>query len=336
MSNDLIPGSSSSPLQQFIEKLNLPELIAGPAGRAISRLIAGVVEFPASHLEGFAQSVKDKTSARSLVNNAVAEAAARLVASDPGVVQRAAHNLLAKEYRHQENKEAIAFRAIELLSDPAHQSDPISSTPPDVDDDWLNVFERYAEDASSGRLRELWARVLVGEIRKPKSFSLPTLRFIAELEADVAALFERYAPMIVSGDIIPYPISSQGDYTEMLSLEHAGLISFSGGTLSSSMEAKRGTTIVPYKTHALVIEAKEDVILRLVQNAPLTKISKEIYSILSPGDSIEFARMFADRISKNGLERISYARIVRSAPDVLCSPVEELWRSTDPNTGTSS
>jgi hypothetical protein len=114
MVNDLISGSHSSGLALIIEKLNLPEMVAGPAGKAISRLIAGLVEIPAVHLNSFAQSVKDRTAAKSLVSKAVAEAAAKLAAGDDLVVHRAAHSLLAKELRHQENKEAIAIRAAEL------------------------------------------------------------------------------------------------------------------------------------------------------------------------------------------------------------------------------
>jgi hypothetical protein len=60
----------------------------------------------------------------------VAEAAARLAANDDAVVQRAAHNLLAKEYRHQKNKEAIAVRTIELLKEPEQQDQALSTTSP--------------------------------------------------------------------------------------------------------------------------------------------------------------------------------------------------------------
>src|SRR5208283_1459027 len=57
----------------------------------------------------------------------------------------------------------------------------------------LNIFERYAEDASSETMRALWARVLAGEIRRPGQFSLRTLRFMSELDATTAKLFESYA-----------------------------------------------------------------------------------------------------------------------------------------------
>lgn len=184
MGNELTPTEPPSFATELIQKFNLPEMIAGPAGKAISRLIAGAVEIPAAYLDAFAQSIKNKTEAKKVVSNEVATAAAKLAASDTNVVARAAHNLLAKEFRNQQNKEAIARKTIEILEEEA-PTDPGERNAnqenrqpaPDVDEDWLNIFERHAADASSERMQMLWARVLAGEIRKPKTFSLKSLRY---------------------------------------------------------------------------------------------------------------------------------------------------------------
>jgi hypothetical protein len=163
--------------------------VAGPAGEAIARLIGGAVDIPAAWLNRVAQGIKDDARAKSEVSKAVAEAAANLAKNDPEVVQRAAHSLLSKELRHQTNRKSIARRAIQnLAKEPAAQT-----TKPD--DDWLNVFERYAEDASSDRLQELWGRILSGQLRKPKAFSLQTLCFVAELDEPVVSLFEKSSRM---------------------------------------------------------------------------------------------------------------------------------------------
>jgi hypothetical protein len=169
VANELTP-IPQNPIEAFVKSLNLPEMIAGPAGKAISRLVAGVVEIPAAYLDDFAQSIKNKTKAKELVSSEVAAAAAKLAANDTDIVARAAHNLLAKEYRRQKNKEDIARRTLELLED-APNNQQANEKHEYVDDDWLNIFERYAEDASSERMKERWARILAGQIRQPKSFS---------------------------------------------------------------------------------------------------------------------------------------------------------------------
>lgn len=66
MSDDLIPTDEFLPVQRFIEKLNLPEMVAGPAGKAISRLVAGAVEVPAAYLDQFVQAIRSKTEAKQL------------------------------------------------------------------------------------------------------------------------------------------------------------------------------------------------------------------------------------------------------------------------------
>jgi hypothetical protein len=54
----------------------------------------------------------------------------------------------------------------------------------------MNVFEEHAEKASSDELRQIWSRVLSGEIRKPNSFSLKTLQFLSVLDQPIAEAAE--------------------------------------------------------------------------------------------------------------------------------------------------
>ena len=77
--------------------------------------MAGVLEIPAAYLDDFTESIKNKRKARAIVSQEVAAAAAKFAANDTDIVARAANNLLAKEYRHQKNKEEIAKKTIEIL-----------------------------------------------------------------------------------------------------------------------------------------------------------------------------------------------------------------------------
>jgi hypothetical protein len=304
MGNDLVP--TPSPLEGFLKSLNLPEIVAGPAGKAISRLVAGVVEIPAAWLDGYSQSIKNKTKAREIVSVEVATAAAKLAASDTNVVARAAHNLLAKEYRRQRSKEDIALRTIELLKEEPISEPSTPEPPKNVDEDWLNVFERYAEDASSERLKEMWARVLAREIRQPKTFSLQTRRFTAELDESTASLFEKYAPRIVNAAFIPYPEKSGSPFGEFLMLEEAGLINLGGGVLSQMYDAKPGTIGFLYRGRAVIGFVNEQVKITIPATF-LTRIGREIYKIIPPVENVENARHLAENLPKAGLSRIIYA-----------------------------
>src|ERR1043166_9066752 len=155
MTNEIGPA----PSEHWLSALNLPEFVLGPAGKAISRLIGEIVEIPAAGLQNVAQGIRNKTDAQKVISQALAEAAAKQVTSDPELVRRAVGSCLAKEFRAQSNKESIAAKTIELLQ--GEQTVKTEGANSDqINDDWLNVFEKYAESASSERLQEIWARVL--------------------------------------------------------------------------------------------------------------------------------------------------------------------------------
>jgi hypothetical protein len=49
-------------------------------------------------------------------------------------------------------------------------------TPPPLTEEFLERFERYAQEASTKKLRQKWRRALSSEIREPGRFSLRVLR----------------------------------------------------------------------------------------------------------------------------------------------------------------
>jgi Protein of unknown function (DUF2806) len=319
MTNELVPKNASGNL---LEQFNLPKLLAGPAGEAVSRLIGGAAEIPAAWLRRVTQGIDDKTAAKSVVNKAVAKAAADLAKNDPEIVQRAVHSLLSKELRHQSNREAIARKTIELLQqDENNEGVSSEQLHHKVDDDWLNIFERYAEEASSVRLQDVWARVLSGEIRHPKTFSLQTLRFVAELDEEIAATFEKYVSSVVNRDFIPFPPAWPA-LAEFLRLEEFGLLSGAQGTLHKSVAREKGACGFQYKTHTLVLVlgAKEEFQIPCLV---LTRVGKEIYSITHASDDVEAARRFANGLlPKTNVESITYVSNLGGQVE----PPVELWR----------
>lgn len=85
--------------------------------------------------------------------------------------------------RHQENLETIAALAIE-------RSDRVSSIS-QPEPDWLEQFLRLAEQTSNPRMQELWARVLLLETQQPGSFSVRTLRVLADLTPYETSVLKR-------------------------------------------------------------------------------------------------------------------------------------------------
>ena len=340
MANDLVPSPPSSPLEAFIKQFNLPEVIAGPAGKAIGRLVASVVEIPAAYLDDFAHGIRNRTSAKQVVNNEVAAAAARLASNDHDIVARAAHNLIAKEYRRQKNKEDIAIKTIDILAEElAHELTPqqpkpgeTGLPPQDVDEDWLNVFEKYAEDASSEKMQMLWARVLAGEIHAPTRYSLKTLRFLAELDAYTAQLFEKYTPMVCNETFMPTAPRSDGvELNELLHLENAGVVTGAGGLLHWSVK-------VPPSGIFLFMNQKRIVMIKASPSADLkfscillTTIGKELLTIIEKPFDIVQLKAVVDRLPKQTFSSVELPA-VGGPGGVILMPGEVIWSKPEEST----
>lgn len=182
------PAEANTWIASAIEG-GLPQVIAGPAGKAISRLIGAAVEIPAAYVEGISQGIRDQTKARTTLTEALAERLAQQVVEDPAVMERAVNSMLHRQYRVQQNKDRVAKVAVEdLLQSPPS---PGSSGPPD---DWMDRFERLAEDAGNADLQFLFGRILAGEVRKPGSIGVSTLHMASMLDAETASLINRVLP----------------------------------------------------------------------------------------------------------------------------------------------
>jgi hypothetical protein len=309
MGNEIIPPESSS-WADVLQELNVPKLIAGPAGEAISRLVGHAVDIPSEYIKNIKQGIQDKRDARSEVSKALAKAAATEVAADQGLVHRAAQSFLAKELRSQANKEAVAKKAIEHLS---HQSSA-QSAPPKAeapDDDWLNVFERYAENASSEKLRDLWARVLASEIRKPKAFSLRTMRFISELDSGIAQRFQKHANAVIDRSYILKPPDLEGQsFTELIELQDAGLLTGVDGNVSQRMKNETAGQGVALKlrSSAVLIRFVGPIDLH-IPSMLLTNVGRELLEIIELSDDLDRARQIAEQFPKDNVAHIRYGRM---------------------------
>jgi hypothetical protein len=240
-------------------------------------------------------------------------------------------SFVAKEFRKQENKEAVAKKTVELLAEAPPP--PTDEPPTEPESDWMNVFELHAENASTERMREIWARVLAGEIRKPKNFSLKTLGFVAQLDQEVAELFEKYSNKVFSGVMIP---SARGlkspELDDLLQLEEFGLVTGVGGTLHQtySIQPEHTGMLCAIADKALLLKRKRDVDPQNIElRIPcilLTRVGREGYKILEPKFDIAVVEEVIKLIPKHG--QLAEIRIFDT---VTKTEGELLWESPKPS-----
>ena len=301
MPDEVIPKTEAA---SWIDSLSLPKLIAGPAGEALSRLIAGATDIPLAWLERKASEIRARTEGMQAVTNAVATEVAATSRKDAALIERATNSLLIKEFRKQKNKEGIAQKTVEYLE----QEPMVGEQPAPPDDDWFNLFEQYAEQASSEKLQNLWARVLAGEIRRPKSFSLRTLRFIAELDQETAMIFESHLGAVIAGSFIIKSTDADSDLREVLVLEEAGLLAGAGGFLSKPIELAPGGAYFSYCKKYIRLDGTQGTKLEIPCYV-LTRVGRELAALLEPEyDQSQLNKIIA-AIPKPGLARIEIGSI---------------------------
>jgi hypothetical protein len=326
MNDEIVPKDGAG----WIDNLNLPRVLAGPAGEALARLVGNVADIPSEYLENIAQGIRDKREARTAVSKALSKAVSDKIATDERLVERAMQSYLARELRSQVNKEEIAKKAIEHLAETSSTDDK-SEAP---DDDWMNIFEQYAANASSEKLRELWARILAKQIRLPRTFSLRTIRFVSELDADTARLFEKYAPRVANGEFLAKPTPLEGTiFMELMSLEHAGLLAGVDGSMSRTYrtDARQIGRIQLSFAHFVLYAEHEGPLNFVLPMILLTDVGKEILSILTVSDGPDAVSDAVAHFPKGaGFKKVSYAKVTGKGNDVPIVVWEETNSPTDP------
>jgi hypothetical protein len=272
------------------------------------------------------KSIQDEVSI--LENRAVAEARIAVIShaadlakarleENPTLVDRALQRLLFDEVRKQENREAVAELAVESLALSSDVVDDVADGA-EVDDDWLNVFSRYSDDASSERARSLWGRVLAGEVRRPGQFSVSTLRFLSELDQKVAKLFESVSPNVIEYFLIKEGGYVGEDFVLYNTLQNAGLISGFEGDQHVTVNLEEGVVArLVAKTVVLKVYSTTTTSVKL-KAMHLTEVGREIMTLLPLPKEEENFRKLAKIVEKNAhVSKIELFRAKDGAADEL-------------------
>ena len=174
-------------------------------------------------------------------------------------VKRAQNRMAFQELQKQQNIESVADKAYNLLLDETECSEE------PVDNDWLSRFFNSVENISDNDMQVIWAKILAGEVKRPKTYSLRTLDTLRNLSKDEALLFQKIAPFVFYGDEFKY-ISSNSkllekygiNYGDIILLNECGLLnitSFMG--LKISLIKEQMSEIIYSAERAVIFENKQ-------------------------------------------------------------------------------
>jgi hypothetical protein len=196
----------------------IPAPIRKNALMAFSRLCTAAVEYPVTLIESAIAERRAESQARvKLINNSAIQIADQLKIN-PEYVYAASNKFAQKIVREQVNVDLVTqIAAADLKSEP-HSIEGNETEAPPISEDWLNVFEGEAAKMSSEEMQRLFGKILAGEIRRPASYSIKTIKLMAQLDNEAANLFRRLCSLSISmgpgiSDIIDARVVSMGRAT---------------------------------------------------------------------------------------------------------------------------
>lgn len=307
-------GDSNDFISKVLEagsEVTLPEPVQRGLFKAIGRLVGGLIDFPAAHIEKFADDVRASTEARKTIRIEAAKALSADFKSDNPLANRVYAKNLSKIIGEQVNIEDVVAKAVEDLAEKGE-----SAAGGDLDDDWLSAFESEACKRSSEEMKQVFGRILSGEIQSPGAFSIQTIRALALIGSEDAELFSKlcsllvvipgsteYRLIAVKGDLGGNSLMDHGfSYMNLIRLVELGLLSSS---FDSRMDYKAlvqmgvAPSYVGKRCGLKLVGKKTDIHIRGVI---LSSVGRELYHIVEMHENSEFTKLLISHLGKNGIE----------------------------------
>ena len=267
---------------------------------AFGRVIGSAANLAAAKLDAWANEIRNVDR----MDSAIYDAAVKTIGGDEKQLSRILGEISAGHIRKLANKKHVVERATEHIGDPQPDGEPLAEDG-EVNPDWLDFFGDYADKANAQAVRDLWGRVLAGEIRRPGTFSLYTLRILAELDQQVARWFDEEAQFRWGKHIVrpPEDIKSVGgDRLQRLNrLEEAGLLNhinpLGGEYCKITVDAGKPTHLYDGNFCVqLKLSNTKSFNLYLI---PFTRAGREIATILPPVNRIAVLRRIGNALAAN-------------------------------------
>ena len=144
-----------------------------------------------------------QATAMGTIARAQSDARALLVSPDSDVQGQLdfAHTVTQRiqfqEEKRQSNIEAVVRQAASEL-----EGQEVGDHEPDHD--WTARFFNDVQDVSSEEMQQLWAKVLAGEVERPGSTSLRTLRILKDMDQHVARVFGWFCALCIYSEVPPH------------------------------------------------------------------------------------------------------------------------------------
>lgn len=199
---------NASPLDVIPDLLldsTIPSPIRKNVFKALRQLSTATMEWLTASLEGKTAEIRAGTKARIQITENITDQITEQIKVPPEYAQSALKKYGEKIIREQINLDRVSAAAINELqqseSDDSTDQSTEGSEEKTISDDFLNSFEEEVRQKSSEEMQLLFGRILAGEIRKPGSYSIKTVKILGELDQNAATLFKKLCSVCVALEI---------------------------------------------------------------------------------------------------------------------------------------
>lgn len=221
--------------------------------------------------------------------------------------------LVNKEKRRQKNIENVVTVAGTILQTEEKVSEE------SVNQDWATRFFDIVQDVSDDEMQLLWGRILAGEIKQPKSYSLRTLEILRNMTKEEAEIFQKVAQFVLVDQDIAFLFTSFNDlknfgipYYYIAKLVEIGLIQ-SGDNVRQQFNANNTSEInktsIIYGNIVMKIDQMPGADLFSFPVRLLTTPGKELARLIPISPNLDYIKKMASTIKRDDV-KVSYAKII--------------------------
>jgi uncharacterized protein DUF2806 len=321
-----LPSATDKPsLLEWFETFlpfHLPRIPLSRTAANLDKALASIVLAAGSNSVVRIQSSTRRIEARSSAETAFIRVGENeIAASHTSLRERAIEYAVGDAVRRQHNREDILNIAVEDLS----RNPPQSEATQTIEDDWLDAFQRYAEQKSASDIQQLWGRILSSEIRQPGSTSLRTLSFLSTISNNEAVEIAAAFKFVVDKNIIPVTgaHNERQSFGELIKLQELGVITglsaLGGMSWEKPVHAAPGhefpyATTILYQRKVGIIYFNETSGKVEIPSVSLTTVGRELYAItetVSP--DYDFFESILKGIQAAGMQKTYIADITSLA-----------------------
>jgi hypothetical protein len=239
--NDEIDG-----IERAIEQLepllpgSVPEAVRNSVVIAVCAGIFGIIGDAFRIPREFLEQLRLDTAQRGELRRQERERAAQEVAGT-GIMARARLVDGQRAIRQQSNREELAVRILAEAGSERWDTSDEAAVPTS---NWLSCYWSEGAEIDDEDVRAAFARIMLGEVTRPGSVSVATVRLVADLDREMADRFRRavsctWLSVDPSGDLpwivhpAPYAFLDYGDSTTM-GLDHDDLTRLDAAGLITS------------------------------------------------------------------------------------------------------